>query len=103
MAEQPRAVAWFVDEPVGPADPLRRVKERARAISDAAELLGGIEARGEASARADAIGQAAALFGDPAFSLAESYAAAEAAMPPDMVNSATNVALLLGEIEASAG
>jgi hypothetical protein len=29
-------------------------------------------------------------------------AAAEAALPPGMVNSATNVALLLGEIEASA-
>jgi hypothetical protein len=49
--------------------------------------------------RADAIDQAAAMLGDPAFSLDESYEAAEAAMPGPMVNSAGNVALVLAEVE----
>jgi hypothetical protein len=52
-----------------------------------------------AGLRADAIGQAAAMLGDPAFSLEESYEAAEAAMPGPMVNAAGHVALTLAEAE----
>jgi hypothetical protein len=49
--------------------------------------------------RADAVGQAAAMLGDPAFSLEESYEAAEAAMPGPMVNAAGHIALTLAEAE----
>jgi hypothetical protein len=49
--------------------------------------------------RADAIDQAADLLMDEAFTLDESYEAAEAAMPGPMVNAASYVALVLGEIE----
>jgi hypothetical protein len=49
--------------------------------------------------RADAIDQAAAMLGDPAFSLDESYEAAEAAMPGPMVNAAGHIALTLAEVE----
>jgi hypothetical protein len=49
--------------------------------------------------RADAIGQAAALLADEAFDLDESYAAAETAMPPGMVNAAGHIALVLAEVE----
>jgi hypothetical protein len=49
--------------------------------------------------RADAIGQAAALLGDPVFGLDEAYEAAEAAMPGPMVNAAGHIAVTLAEIE----
>jgi len=54
-------------------------------------------------ARADAIGQAAAMLGDPAFTLEESYEAAEAAMPPGMVNAAGHIAVTLAEVERYGG
>lgn len=50
-------------------------------------------------ARADLIDQAADLLGDEAFTLEESYEAAEAAMPPGMVNSAGHIAATLAEVE----
>lgn len=50
-------------------------------------------------ARADAIDQAAAMLGDPVFSLDESYEAAEAAMPGPMVNAAGHIAVTLAEVE----
>jgi hypothetical protein len=50
-------------------------------------------------ARAALIDQAAALLGDETFSLEESYAAAEAAMPDGMVSSAAHIALTLAEVE----
>jgi hypothetical protein len=49
--------------------------------------------------RADAIDQAAAMLGDPVFSLDESYEAAEAAMPGPMVNAAGHIAVTLAEVE----
>jgi hypothetical protein len=49
--------------------------------------------------RADAIDQAASMFGDEAFDIEETYQAAEAAMPDGMVNSAAHVALALAEVE----
>jgi hypothetical protein len=52
-----------------------------------------------AGLRADAIDQAAAMLGDPVFSLDESYEAAEAAMPGPMVNAAGHIAVTLAEVE----
>jgi hypothetical protein len=50
-------------------------------------------------ARADLIAQAASMLGDEAFTLEESYEAAEAAMPPGMVNAAGHIAVTLREVE----
>lgn len=50
-------------------------------------------------ARADAVDQAADLFCDPAFDIAETYSAADAVMPAAMTDAAANVALALREVE----
>jgi hypothetical protein len=51
-------------------------------------------------ARAAAIDQAAALLGDPAFDVGDSYDAIEASgLPAELMNSAGNIALTLAEVE----
>ena len=69
MTDKPQAVAWFMDAPIAPDDPLAAVKWRARDNDAAAEVLGQAEREGHAGARADLIGQAAALIPDEEFDL----------------------------------
>jgi hypothetical protein len=49
MDGKPQARAWFVDEPVGPADPMRRIKERAKQLLRESD-------RAQVSAAADRVG-----------------------------------------------
>ena len=100
MADKPpEVVAWWMDEPIADDDPLAAVKYRARAHVDAAEVLAEVTRTGHVSVRADAIDQAASMFGDECFDIEETYDAAEAAMPGGMVDAAAHIALTLAEIQ----
>lgn len=55
------------------------------------------------AARAAVIEPAAALFADPAFDLAETYEAAEAALTAGEVNAASYIGLVIREAELSGG
>jgi hypothetical protein len=96
---KPEVHAWFLDEPIAGDDPLAAVKHRGRALWAAGEVLEQAALTATVAARAELLDAAADLFGDPAFTLEEAYEAAEAAMPGDMVNAASWIALVLGEIE----
>jgi hypothetical protein len=98
--DEPRVVAWFVNEPIDPADPLAAVKHLAVAIDQAAEVLAEVTQTAHVEARADAIDQAADLMMDDAFSPDETWEACEASgLPPGEIDSAGNVALTLWQIE----
>jgi hypothetical protein len=38
--EKPKAVAWFVDDPIAADDPLAHIKQRAAALWTAGEIAG---------------------------------------------------------------
>jgi len=56
MSDKPRVIAWMQDAPIDPDDPYAAIKLRARAISDAAEIIGQVARKVEAGTRAAAIG-----------------------------------------------
>ena len=98
--DKPEVAAWWVNAPIDPDDPLAAVKHRAVAIDQASEVLAEVAETAQVEARADAIDQAADLIMDDAFSPDESWEACEASgMPPGMIDSAGNVALVLWQIE----
>ena len=65
--DKPEAVAWFVDDPIDPADPLAHVKQRARDIVAEAEERERAARKAKVAARAAMIDPAAGLFTDDAF------------------------------------
>lgn len=101
--DKPQVIAFFLDAPVDPADPLAHVKQRARDIDAAAEVIGQVARKAGVEARADVIDPAAALFADPAFDLEKTYDVAEAAMPGADVNAASYIGLVLREVELNGG
>jgi hypothetical protein len=91
---------WMTDAPIDPADPLAPVKLRARDLVAAAEVLDLVAQTVDLDVKADAIDQAADLFGTPGFDPVETYDACEAAgMTVGQTDSAANVAVTLREIE----
>jgi hypothetical protein len=91
MAEQPRVVAFFLDDVVAEDDPLRVVKLRARQLCNP---------HYQAGQRAARLTDAVDLFADPAFDPYETGVAAKAAGLSDSdLDAATYVALVLRETE----
>lgn len=102
--DKPQAVAFFLADEIDPADPLAAVKWRARDLDGAAAVLKETARTGTVAARAEAIDQAASLFGDSAFDPADTYDACEAwGLPGGAVDAAAHVAVTLREIELGHG
>jgi len=73
----------------------------ARDLDAATEILGQAVRSGTVAARADAIDQAAELFGDSVFDPAETYDAAEAwGLPVGAVDAAAHIAVTLRQVES---
>lgn len=100
MSEKPKAVAWFVDDPIADDDPLAHIKQRAAAIWTAAEVLEQAARSGTVAARAGAISPAAGLFTDEAFSIEEVREMwRRSGLSDDDLDAAANVAWELWKIE----
>ncbi|SRR6266699_17301 len=98
--DKPKVIAWMADAPVADDDPDREVKLRARALSDAAEVLGEVARRAEAGERARCVGEAADLFADAAFDPEQTWDAGLAAGLTDYdLDAASYVALELENVE----
>jgi hypothetical protein len=97
--EKPKAVAWFVDEPIDDGDPLAHIKRRAAALWAAGEVLEQAARSGTVAARADRIDPAAAAV-DEAFTAEEITDMWQASgLSDDDLDAAANVGLVLREIE----
>ncbi len=95
MSEQPKVIAWFVDDEIAPDDPLAAVKARARQLCDP---------HYQAARSAARLDEAAALFADPAFDPMETWDAALAAGMTDLdMDAAAYVAVVLRETELGHG
>ena len=100
MSEEPKAVAWWADAPIDPADPLAAVKWRARDLDAAAEVLGQAARSGRVAARADRIGPVAALVTDEAFTAGEVKEMWQrSGLSDDDLDAAMNAAEVLWTIE----
>ena len=100
MDEKPKAVAWFVDEPIDDGDPLAHIKRRAAALWAAGEVLEQAARSGTVAARADRIDPAAAVTADEAFSADEVREMWQASgLSEDDLDAAANVAFELWTIE----
>lgn len=98
--DKPKAVAWFVDDPIADDDPLAHVKQRAAAIWTAAEVLEQAARAEIVAARADRIDPAAELTADEAFTADEVRDMWQASgLSQDELDAAANVALELWTIE----
>jgi hypothetical protein len=98
--DRPKAVAWFVDEPIAPDDPLADIKHRAAALWAAGEVLEQAARSGTVAARADRIGPAADLTADEAFTADEVREMwRRSGLSDDDLDSAANAAVVLWEVE----
>lgn len=98
--EKPKAVAWFVDEPIADDDELAPIKRRAAALWAAGEVLEQAARSGAVAARADRIDPAAAVTADEAFSPDEVREMWQASgLDQDELDAAAHVAFELWSIE----
>ena len=93
MPDKPKAIAFMVGGPIADDDPYRAIKERALAISDAAEAWEGAARSAAVDVRADAVG---ALVDALACESLDIVATCDASgLPESGVDAATYVALTL--------
>jgi hypothetical protein len=97
-------VAWFVDEPVDPADPLAAVKHRAAAIIAAQEETDAAARKGHTAARADRLAGVGELMTDVAFTAGEVTEIMDrSGLSDDDLDAAAYVAIVLRETELGHG
>jgi hypothetical protein len=84
--DKPQARAWFVDEPVDPADPLAGVKARAKQLLRESD-------RAQISSAADAVGRLVSALAVESLDIAATCDAS--GLPDSAVDAATYVALCL--------
>ena len=101
--DRPQAVAWFVDEPVDPADPLAAIKHRGRELWAAGEVLEQATRKGHTAARADRLAGVGELMTDVAFTAGEITEIMDrSGLSDDDLDAAAYVAIVLRETELGA-
>jgi hypothetical protein len=101
--DKPRVVAFFLDAPIDPADPLAHVRQRARDIDAAQEETGAAERHGHAAARADKLAEVGGLMTDLCLTHGEVLEIMDrSGLGDDDLDAAAYVAILLRQIERGA-